>query len=678
MGMDYKLRLYFIGGLERFAIHSHSAPRGIMRAPTLKQLAPYGVAVLSVALATVVRLEFEPLLGESALLLIFVIAVILTTWFGGFWPGLTAIILSLLAIDFFFFAPKYSIFRYDSRLDLIRAISFVAFGILSSAVFARLREGVKAERGIRERFRLLVEGVKDYAIFMLDAQGRVVSLNPGAERIKGYRANEIIGRDFSVFYTPEDIEGGKPRRVLEIAAAEGRYEEGAWQVRRDSSRFWASGVITATHDDRGRLSGFTIITRDVTERRLMEEKVRFFADLNQALQPLAHPEEIMAAAARMLGEYLGVDRCAYAEIEANEKYLCITSEYTRGDTPGIVGRFSVDDLGVEALRMMRANRPFVANDVEAAALAGKDLSAYRRAEARALICAPLSKNGHYVARMAVIQKTSRNWEPWEVELVTKVANRCWESVQRARAMRSLRESEERYRALITNSSEAIWRFELERPIPVNLPEDEQIEMLFKYAYLAECNDAMARMYGYETAGQIVGARISDLLVRTDQRNIDQLRAFKRSGFNLTDSESHEVDRYGNTRYFLNNLAGIVEDGAVVRAWGTQRDITERKRAEEALRKSEERLRRISEATQDSIWELDLKTDQLWWTDRSKPLFGGRPGDLQPGLEDWYNRIHPEDRDRVRRRFAEFMRSDERKWADEYRFRRADGAYLHIF
>jgi PAS domain S-box-containing protein len=648
-----------------------------MRAPSLKQLAPYGVAVLSVALATIVRLEFEPLLGESAPLLIFIIAVILTTWFGGVWPGLVAIILSLLAVDYFFFAPKYSIFRYDSRLDLIRAISFVAFGILSSVIFARLRESVNAEKGVRERFRLLVEGVKDYAIFMLDAQGRVVSWNPGAERIKGYRANEIIGRDFSIFYTPEDIEGGKPRHVLEIAAAEGRYEESAWQVRRDGSRFWASGVITATHDDRGRLRGFTIITRDVTERMLMEEKVRFFADLNQALQPLADPEEIMAAAARMLGEYLGVDRCAYAEIEANEKYLCITNEYTRGDIPGIVGRFSVDDLGVEALRMMRANRPFVVNDVEAATLAGKDLSAYRQASARALICAPLSKNGHYVARMVVSQETPRHWEPWEVDIVTKVANRCWESVQRARAMRGLRESEERYRAFITNSSEAIWRFELERPIPVNLAEDEQIEMLFKNAYLAECNDAMAQMYGYETADQIVGARIGDLLVRSDPRNIDQLRAFRRSGFNLMDLESHEVDRDGNTKYFLNNLTGILENGAVVRAWGTQRDITERKRAEQALRESEERLRRISEATQDSIWEIDLKTNQLWWNERARPLFGSRPGDLQPGLEDWYDRIHPEDVGRVKARFEKFLRNDDRNWFDEYRFRSPDGAYVHI-
>src|SRR5262249_51545230 len=218
-------------------------------------------------LAAAVRLQFDPLLSQSAPLLIFAIAVMLTAWFGGFWPGILAIVLSLLTVDYFFFESKYSLFRYDSRLDQIRAVSFVIFGILSSLIFARLRESVKAEKGVRERFRLLVEGVKDYAIFMLDAQGRVVSWNPGAERITGFQANEIIGRDFSVFYTPEDIEGGEPQRVLEIAAAEGRYEQSAWQVRRDGSRFWASGVVAATHDDRGRLRGFTLITRDVTERK---------------------------------------------------------------------------------------------------------------------------------------------------------------------------------------------------------------------------------------------------------------------------------------------------------------------------------------------------------------------------------------------------------------------------
>lgn len=126
-------------------------------------------------------------------------------------------------------------------------------------------------RQTEERFRLLVQEVKDYAIFMLDPLGRVISWNEGAQKIKGYSADEIVGQHFSHFYTSEDVERGKPEELLRIAAAEGRWEEEGWRVRKDGSRFWASGVITALHDKEGNLLGFTKITRDITERKRARE-----------------------------------------------------------------------------------------------------------------------------------------------------------------------------------------------------------------------------------------------------------------------------------------------------------------------------------------------------------------------------------------------------------------------
>jgi PAS domain S-box-containing protein len=122
-----------------------------------------------------------------------------------------------------------------------------------------------------ELFRLLVESVHDYAIFLLDSGGRVATWNAGAERIKGYRADEIIGRHFSTFYPEEVAASGICERELEIAASEGRFEDEGWRVRKDGTQFWANVVISAVRDRRGELVGFSKVTRDLTERKRAEE-----------------------------------------------------------------------------------------------------------------------------------------------------------------------------------------------------------------------------------------------------------------------------------------------------------------------------------------------------------------------------------------------------------------------
>ena len=171
--------------------------------------------------------------------------------------------------------------------------------------------------------------------------------------------------------------------------------------------------------------------------------------------------------------------------------------------------------------------------------------------------------------------------------------------------RALRESEERYRAFIANSSEGIWRVELEKPVPTDLPEDEQIELFYRDGYLAECNDAAARMYGFERGEEMHGARLGDLLVREDPDNVTYLRAFIRSGYRLTDAESVEIDRNGNRRHILNNLVGAIEDGRMLRAWGTQRDATFMKEAQEEMRRSEEKYRSLLENANDIVYSHDL-------------------------------------------------------------------------
>ena len=123
------------------------------------------------------------------------------------------------------------------------------------------------------------------------------------------------------------------------------------------------------------------------------------------------------------------------------------------------------------------------------------------------------------------------------------------------------------------TTEATWRFHHEQPLDITLPEDDQVEHLYLYSVLAECNDAFARMYGFRSAADVIGTRLVVFLPPSNPQNIAYLQTFIRSGYRLEDAESREIDRYGNAKCFVNNLVGIFERGQLVGAWGTQRDVT---------------------------------------------------------------------------------------------------------
>jgi PAS domain S-box-containing protein len=191
------------------------------------------------------------------------------------------IFFTTLACAIFLLIAGSIVTREATRSALLRA----QLETINAGLEERVEQRAAALRENEERFRLLFEGVKDYAIYMLDLNGRVVTWNAGAERLKGYSSDEIIGKDFSCFYTPEDQASYKPRQQLQEAISKGKFEQESLWVRKDGGSFWAYGTITPAYEESGALRGFSVIARDITERRKAEEEIR---NLNQQLEQRVH------------------------------------------------------------------------------------------------------------------------------------------------------------------------------------------------------------------------------------------------------------------------------------------------------------------------------------------------------------------------------------------------------
>ncbi|MFD4635904.1 SpoIIE family protein phosphatase [Lentzea sp. NPDC058436] len=231
---------------------------------------------------------------------------------------------------------------------------------------------------------------------------------------------------------------------------------------------------------------------DVTARHAADERQRFLDVLDRESQRLDDAEDLMALATRLLGEHIGADRCAYARTEADENHFVMTGDHATG-LPPLPGRFAMREFGNGALTAMRAGEPWVVDDaLNDERLDAEDHAAYRVTGIRAVICLPLFRADRFVAAMAVHQATARQWTRDEVDLVSVVVNRCWESMQRAHADRALRDSEERLRLLVDRATDAIWLL------------DHDLRFV-------AANPATGHLLGYRS-DELIGTPIADLLV----------------------------------------------------------------------------------------------------------------------------------------------------------------------
>ncbi len=321
------------------------------------------------------------------------------------------------------------------------------------------------------------------------------------------------------------------------------------------------------------------VLMEASGRRSEVERQRFLAGFERGLQELDDAEEVMVYAARSLGEYLGADRCAYAEAEEDQDHFLMSGDHATG-LPPLPGRFAMSEFGEGCVRAMRAGKSWVvADSFDDHRLAPADLNAYRVTGIRAVICVPLLRGGRFVAAMAVHQATVRHWTDAEVELVELIVARCWESIQRAHAGRALRDSEERHRLLVERATDAIW-------------------VLDRDLRFAEVNPAACALLGYARE-ELIGTPISGLLDDVGGDRWRQLIA--EPGTVRETSEVHHVRCADGTEVALELSIQATPSG--VQAIG--RDVTERRRREAERDLLLQREQEIAETLQRSLLPREL-------------------------------------------------------------------------
>ncbi len=445
-------------------------------------------------------------------------------------------------------------FPVEISLSYVETISGVLVMALVSDITVR-KEYETRLREKEEQFHIQVEGVKDYAIFMLDTEGNVLNWNAGAERLKGYRAEEIIGTHFSCFYTEEDRNAGTPEEELKKAAAEGRVAYEGWRIGKDGSRFWADVIITALRDDNGNLRGFSKVTHDITERkRAEEEREQLLLELEAVLESINEGVVI----ADLKGNVLTMNKEALAlhEYENVEQVRRQLSEYQ--DT------FELSDLEGRPV-------PFEQWPLSSA-LRGERFADWE-------VCVRRKDTGKlWIGSYSGTQVRNKSGN-----IILSVIT-VRDITERKRAEEALRESENKF-------SKAFHA----------MPSVLVIASLADGRYI-EVNEAFERVFGYRR-DEVIGRSSLELNIWQNQEDRAIVLRMLAEGKKVRDLEIGFRSKSGTIIVGLYS-ADIIEIGAEQCLVSLVNDVTDRKKVEEELRLSEERYRRLYNETPVMLHSID--------------------------------------------------------------------------
>src|ERR671912_514850 len=538
---------------------------------------------------------------------------------------------SALATDYFFLYPRGTITGFS--VEGIDVLAFTLEGVLVSVLTSSLRSARdRAQRSTlqarshqeslresEERFRLMVEGVKDYAIFMLDPGGCVTIWNDGTQRIVGYGEEEILGRHFSSFYPEEDVERGHPEDVLRAALAEGRYVEEGSKVRQDGSRFWASAVITTLRDRKGNLKGFSMVVHDTTERKHADDVLRFLAESGATLSASLDYRDTLANVARIAVPILA-DWCAVDVMEEDGSVERLAVEHSDPEKVALAyelqERYPSDPEATRGVRkVLQTGEPDMMVEIpdellDQAAMDVEHRTIMRELGLRSYMVVPMIARGrNHGAITLVSAESGRRYKETDLRLAEELARRAAVAVDNAKLYREAqREISERIEAEgRLKEAEARFRTLVEHiPAMTYMESADEDGQNTNFLYISpQIEDVLGYSPGEWMADPHLFAKT--LHPEDAERVLAEDARTNRTGEPFS-MEYRHLARDGRV-VWVRDEAVLVRDheGGPPYWLGVQFDITDRREAEQALRQSEERYRTVVKQAAEGIFVVDIDT-----------------------------------------------------------------------
>ena len=464
----------------------------------------------------------------------------------------------------------------SSEVELLTEMANnLAFGITAIRSQEEGRRATVALREAEEKYRQLVELVPAISyVAEAGAQGRFLYVSPQVNKILGFRPEDCLSDPWFWWnhLNPEDHR---------IAMLEDTWEEGRpfqveyRMIRQDGREVWLRDDATIVIDRQTgkRLTRGLLI--DITERKRADEALRrseenyrmFVAQSSEGIfrQDLDAPLSIDLSEEQLID---GIIHGSYMA-ECNDAMARMYGLNSRQD---LLGKRLSELLLADDPHNIELTREYIRNGFRVVERESHEVDVHGNMKV-------------FVNNMFGIVENRKLLRTWGIQRDT--TERLKSDVARRKAEEARRESEERYRVFVSQSTEGIFRMEYDPPVPCDLPIVEQLKWGLEHGYMAECNDAMAKMYGRASAAELTGKRLTEFLVLHDPVTLEFMENFVRSGYRITDQESREIDAQGQRKIFRNTMMGIVVDGHWVRSWGITRDVTERMQLEEQLRNAQQ-------------------------------------------------------------------------------------------